>query len=144
MRVNLGSGSRPLAGWLNVDVADIPGVDLVHDLDVSPWPIESGAAEQVVAKDVFEHVKDPITFMTECHRILGPGRVLHIRTPHFRSMDAFTDPTHRRFPTEHTFDYWIEGTIYHAEHNAAYGGVSFVRQAFYIENGSMNIQLRRA
>lgn len=143
MRVNLGSGGRPLAGWVNVDVADIPGVDLVHDLDVGPWPFESGTVEMITAKDVFEHVNNPVLFMTECHRILGPGRTLFIRTPHWRSIDAFTDPTHRRFPTEHTFDYWIPGTIYHSEHNAAYGGVSFEKVSLSVADGAVSVRLRR-
>lgn len=139
MRVNLGSGSRPLAGWLNVDRAAIPGVDYVHDLDVLPWPFaRSCQVEQIAAVDVFEHVADPIGFMTECHRILAPDRMLFIQTPYYRSRDAFTDPTHRRFPTEHTFDYWIPGTLLHSEHNAAYGGISFASVAMKIE---VNIQI---
>jgi predicted SAM-dependent methyltransferase len=139
VRVNLGSGSRPIAGWLNVDRAAIPGVDYVHDLDVAPWPFaKSAEVEQIAAIDVFEHVADAVMFMTECHRLLATGRMLFIQTPHYRSRDAFTDPTHRRFPTEHTFDYWIPGTVLHSEHNAAYGGVSFAQTAMRVES---NIQI---
>lgn len=125
IKLNLGCGSFPIAGYVNVDIANVPGVDVVHDLDVSPWPWETGSVDRIDAKDVFEHVIDAITFVTECHRVLRPGGVLHVRTPHWRSQDAYTDPTHRRFPTEYSFDYWIRGTELFSRHNAAYGGVAF-------------------
>lgn len=143
MRVNLGSGSRPIPGWLNVDCAAIPGVDYVHNLDVAPWPFaRSAEVEQMAAVDVFEHVADPVLFMTECHRVLQKDRLLFIQTPHYQSRDAFTDPTHRRFPTEHTFDYWIPDTLLFAEHNAAYGGVSFAKVSMRI-GANIQITLRK-
>ena len=125
----------------------LPGVDVVHDLDVAPWPWETAEVERIDAKDVFEHVMDPITFMVEAHRVLIPGGLLHIRTPYFKSKDAFTDPTHRRFPTEFTFDYWISGTVLFGLHNAAYGGVSFIKHpsGIYLDaQGSLDVSLVKA
>lgn len=81
--------------------------------------------------------------MTECHRILIPFRPLHIRTPHYQSIDAFTDPTHKRFPTQFTFDYWVPGTIYYEQHNCAYGGVSFTKLNMTIKNGTIDVTLLR-
>jgi hypothetical protein len=141
VKINLGAGSRPMAGYINVDRVNLPRIDIVHDLDVCPWPFEDGRAQEIYAKDIFEHVVDPILFMTECHRILEPAGTLIIRTPHISSLDAFTDPTHKRFPTEFTFDYWVPGTIYHTEHNAAYGAVSFVKSQLGIQDGSMMVYL---
>lgn len=125
MILNLGCGSRIIPDAVNLDISPVPGADVVHDLDVAPWPFPSDTFSMVEAKDVFEHVINPVLFMTECHRVLSPGGFLQLRTPYWRSMDAFTDPTHRRFPTEYTFDYWISGTALHSLHNAAYGAVSF-------------------
>ena len=142
MRVNLGSGSRPIPGWVNVDRANLPTVDVVADLDVCPWPFESGSVDQIAAVDVFEHVADAVMFMTECHRILAPNRLLFIQTPFYRSRDAFTDPTHKRFPTEHTFDYWLPGTVLFNEHNPAYGSVSFAKVTMEIGN-NIQITLRK-
>lgn len=142
MKLNLGAGSRPMPGFVNVDRAALPTVDVVWDLDVAPWPFESGSVEQLAAVDVFEHVADAVMFMTECHRVLAPNRLLFIQTPYYRSRDAFTDPTHRRFPTEHTFDYWMPGTVLFNEHNPAYGGVAFAKVAMHIEN-NIQITLRK-
>jgi predicted SAM-dependent methyltransferase len=115
---------EPLPGWVNVDLVNLPGTDIVHDLDVAPWPLPDGEAIEIRAYDIFEHVNNPLVFMTECHRLLTIGGMLRIQTPHWKSWTAYTDPTHKRFPTEYTFDYWVEGTELF-KHNAAYGGVTF-------------------
>jgi predicted SAM-dependent methyltransferase len=141
VRLNLGCGSRTMEGWVNVDHAEIPGVDVVWDLDAGPWPWADGAVSRIEARDVFEHVTDPILFMTECHRVLEAGGQLFIRTPFYLSPDAFTDPTHKRFPTEHTFDYWVPGTLLFEHHNRAYGGVSFLRKSLEIVDGQQEIIL---
>jgi SAM-dependent methyltransferase len=116
-------------------------VDVVHDLDAGPWPFADGAADAINAEHVFEHVADPVLFMTECHRILAaPGR-LTIVTPYYKSPDAFTDPTHRRFCTEDSFSYWITGNIYHDHSNQQYGGVSFYSRGPRLIGGSLEIVL---
>jgi predicted SAM-dependent methyltransferase len=139
--LNLGCGSDILYDAWNVDRAPLPGVNEVVDLDTSPWPWSDASYSVVRAKDVFEHVADPILFMTQCHRVLASSGLLWIRTPHWSSVDAFTDPTHRRFPTEHTFDYWIRDTLLYRLHNAAYGGVSFTSAGLRADNGSMIVEL---
>jgi predicted SAM-dependent methyltransferase len=126
LKLNLGCGDRRMPGYLGVDISAMSeATELVMDLDEFPWPFDDDSVARIEAKDVFEHVNDAVGFMVECHRILKPTAVLHIRTPHFTNMDAFTDPTHRRFPTQYTFDYWIKGTVLYQHHNRAYGGVTF-------------------
>lgn len=144
MRVNLGSGTDRMEGFVNLDRAKVPGVDMVHDLDVGPWPFADCSVMDIMAKDVFEHVADPILFMTECWRVLEHRGVLNIRTPHWRHRDAYTDPTHRRFPTEHTFDYWIPGTVLHSLHNKAYGDVDFKLEGpVRVQGGAVEIMLSK-
>jgi predicted SAM-dependent methyltransferase len=144
VRLNLGCGSEPRTeGVVNVDIAALPNVDVVHDLDVLPWPFEDACAEIAIAQDVFEHVADPIGFMTEAHRVLELGGTLMIKSPHFRHQDAFTDPTHRRFCTEHTWDYWIKGTHLYERHNPAYGGVAFRLFNRHVIAGSIFVSLHK-
>lgn len=132
-----------MAGAVNVDRIKLPGIDEVWDLDVTPWPWADSSVEAIHARDVFEHVADPIAFMVECHRILIEGCTLWIRTPNIvlSPGDAFTDPTHRRFPTWETFDYWIAGTRFYAEHNGAYGGVTYQLEDRRPDDGSMVVVL---
>lgn len=127
MKINLGAGSKQLEGWVNVDSVYQPGIDVVHDLDVMPWPWADEEADRIVAFDVFEHVNDPIGFMVQSHRVLRPGGKLLIHTSWFGNPESFTDPTHKRFCTEHTFDYWIDGTIFQRLYGKAYGNVVFER-----------------
>jgi len=144
MRLNLGAGVRPIAGWVNTDRCDGPGITDIWDLDEAPWPWKDASAARIEARDIFEHVASAVTFMVECHRILEPGGVLHLHTPYYRNADAFTDPTHRRFPTEHTFDYWIPGTLPY-QHNRFYGGVSFTKVDLHLDaEGALDVMLRKA
>lgn len=144
INLNLGCGSQKMDGFVNLDISPDVGADVVHDLDLAPWPFPSAIAQTIVAQDVFEHVDDALLFMRECHRILISGGELWIKTPHWSHRDAFTDPTHKRFPTEFTFDYWVRGTALWQLHNKAYGGFDFERKTFpRVQNGAMFVHLVR-
>lgn len=144
-RLNLGVGRRPdpSPDVINVDRLDLPGVQVVHDLDVLPWPFGSEAFTEIRAFHVYEHLRDPLGFMAESWRVLGAGGTLTIVVPHWESDNAHTDPTHVRFCTERTWDYWIPGTILHGE--AAYAGaVAFVKEAVTVIGDDIRAELRKA
>jgi len=94
-RLNLGCGTDVRPGFVNLDVAALPGVDVVHDLNVLPLPFEDETFEEILCQDVLEHV-DLIGVLRECHRILQPGGEIHVQSPHFTSAAVHIDPTHRR------------------------------------------------
>jgi hypothetical protein len=144
LRLNLGCGQSRMESWTGVDRVAGPAVDLVHDLDVGPWPWGDESVERILASDVFEHVGDAVMFMVECHRVLEDNSPLFIKTPHYLHRDAYTDPTHRRFPTEHTFDYWVPGTQLYEQGNAAYGAVGFRPGPLWVGNGSIQLTLFKA
>ncbi len=79
MKVNLGSGDRPLPGFLNVDVLpDAEGVDVVADIS-DHLPFEDGSASVVYASHLLEHFPHSrsVDILREWHRILEPdGRLL--------------------------------------------------------------------
>jgi SAM-dependent methyltransferase len=108
-RLNLGCGTDIRAGWVNLDRAALPGVDVVHDLDVLPLPFADGAFAHICAKDVLEHV-DYIPLLREIHRVLRPNGTLEIQVPHFTSADNYIDPTHVRRFSIRTFDFFIAGS----------------------------------
>jgi Methyltransferase domain len=120
MLLNLGAGSFPEPGWVNVDAVALPGIDAVHDLDTFPWPWPDGQVQRIKAYDVFEHVDKPLEFMRECWRVLEPGGMLDIHSCYWRSKNAFTDPTHKRACTDETWDYWVPGTYLNQRYGAAY------------------------
>lgn len=104
-RLNLGCGRDIREGWINLDCASLPGVDVVHDLTRLPLPFADNEFDEICCKDILEHL-DYIPVLRDIHRILKPGGKLLIRVPHFTSKDAYGDPTHCRFFTIHTFRYF--------------------------------------
>ena len=95
--VDLGCGNRKFPGAVGVDISPDTGADVVHDLDVFPWPLEDSSFDEVLMQDVIEHVEDPYRVMSEVHRISRPGAIVQLRTPHFSSALAYGDPTHRHY-----------------------------------------------
>ena len=144
MRLNLGAGSVPEPGYLNVDTVDLPGIDQVWDLDQFPWPWESSTAERIRAFDVFEHIDKPLEFMRECHRVLRPNGLLDIHTCFWQSENAYTDPTHKRYCTEKTFDYWCPETEFGEKYGAAYArGVAFRKMLVQLRGQELVVILER-
>lgn len=103
--LNLGSGHKKLPGAINLDITDRTSPDVVHDLDLRPWPFPDDTFREIHAYDVLEHLRDVIATLEEIHRISKPGARVLITVPHFSSANAFTDPTHKRFFGVDSFSY---------------------------------------
>jgi SAM-dependent methyltransferase len=118
--INLGAGSeaRLHPNYVNVDSLPAEGIDTVHNLMEFPWPFDDGSADEIRAIDLIEHLPvhtrdyEPtlVKFVEEAHRILRPGGVLFMQTPHWQSPNLFIDPTHVRGFDERSFDYFDETT----------------------------------
>lgn len=95
--LDVGCGSAKTPGAVGLDVSAETDADIVHDLDVFPYPIEDDSFDQILLQDVIEHVAEPIGVFEELHRIARPGARVQLRTPHFSSVLAYGDPTHRHY-----------------------------------------------
>jgi SAM-dependent methyltransferase len=104
--LNLGCGLKHVPDGVNLDVTPATNPDVVHDLNVRPWPFESGTFEEVRANDVIEHLDDIVATMEEIHRVCSPGAVVRITVPHFSCSNAFTDITHRHYFSYFSFHYF--------------------------------------
>lgn len=103
--LSLGCGFLKHDGAVTIDIRPEAKPDILHDLEKIPWPLRSIDFDVVYAIDILEHLYDVFPAMDEIHRVLKPGGILHIRTDYYKSENAFTDPTHRHYFTESSFDY---------------------------------------
>ena len=108
-RLNLGSGRQPAADAVNLDISARARPDVVHDLNVVPWPFDESTFDEILGYDVLEHVKDVVTFMQEVHRVAAPDAVVRLTVPHFSSANSWRDPTHVRAFAHDSLDYFVEG-----------------------------------
>ena len=92
--LDIGCGSSKTPGAVGLDISADTDADIVHDLDVFPYPIEDSSFDQILLQDVIEHVGEPIRVFEELHRLARPGARIQLRTPHFSSVLAYGDPTH--------------------------------------------------
>lgn len=107
VRLNLGCGARPIDGYINVDKRPgIPGINMVHDLDVYPWPFDDASVDEIVMDQCLEHLVDRNRAMKEIYRILKKGGKATICVPHFTWQYAYADPTHRHLFSYRTFFYY--------------------------------------
>lgn len=109
-KLNFGCGEKILSGYVNVDIVNIPGVDIVINLEKTPYPFNDEEFDEIYADNVLEHLEHFIPIMQELHRILKQQGKLIIKVPHFTSHDAWAHPQHTRAFTYESFDFFTRGT----------------------------------
>jgi len=79
-RLHVGCGQEAIAGWINVDIRELPGVDRVVDV-TEGLPYSDLAA--IYAEHFLEHLslEQGLAFLRECRRALTPDGVLRLSTP---------------------------------------------------------------
>jgi len=107
-KLNVGCGHDIKSGWINLDIADLPGVDVVHNLNVLPLPFDDNSFDNILCLDVLEHL-EYIPVLEEFHRILSPDGILRIQVQHFTSRYSFGDPTHKKQFSIMTFEFFVKG-----------------------------------
>jgi SAM-dependent methyltransferase len=123
-KLNLGCGWDVRPGFVNADLAPLPGVEVVLAGDEG-LPFRDASFDAIIAKDVLEHLGDPTASLREAHRVLRPDGVLVLSTVHFTSRDLYVDPTHRRGFSVRTLGFFATGAA--AVDRTYYGGFAFSR-----------------
>lgn len=106
--LDLGCGQRKVRGAIGIDFNSNTDADVIHDLTQFPYPFENNYFEEIYCNHILEHLPDLVKVMEELHRVAKPKCKIFIAVPYWTSYRAFVDPTHVRFFTEKTFDYFTE------------------------------------
>lgn len=114
--VDLGCGTSKVSGAIGIDRLSLPEVDIICNFENS-LPLKSDSVDTLYASHVIEHVSNLIPFMEEIYRVCKPGASVFIVAPYYTSRGAFRDPTHVRFITEDTFQYFQNPTPYRIKTN---------------------------
>ena len=114
MRLDLGGGTKntKAPGHINIDIADIEGVDIVWDLNnglpKDKLKNEWGNIEGIRCHQVVEHLDTVIPMMNDSYEAMKEGAILEISTP-LAFTDAWAqDPTHKKMFVRRTFDYFCD------------------------------------
>jgi len=83
IKLNLASGENIKKGYINTDIREIQGINLVIDHEKYPLPFEEGIVSEIICQDFLEHISWRKTrwFLAECHRVLKPKGKIYIQTP---------------------------------------------------------------
>jgi len=105
MKLHLGCGNDYKEGYINCDWTDKVKVDKIIDLE-KPLPFKDNSVNEIIAYHVLEHINNFIPLMHELYRICKKEAIIKIKTPFYSAWGQFNDPTHVRFFTPYTFDYF--------------------------------------
>jgi predicted SAM-dependent methyltransferase len=100
IRLNLGCASRPLPGYINIDLDTLeeireryPNIDLpkgieIFQYDIFNLPFEDGVVDEVRSESMLEHLSflEEKAFFYEMLRVLHPGGSLIFSVPDFEEL----------------------------------------------------------
>lgn len=110
LRLHLGSGRSPSSDpdTLNVDLVELPGVDILADLNEPLDLLRSDSVSEVKTRHTFEHIREFLPLMGELHRVCRSKAQIEIVVPHFSNPYFYSDPTHVRSFGLYTMHYFCD------------------------------------
>jgi len=106
LKLDIGCGISKRDGFMGIDIIPLISVDVVHDLNQFPYPLEGNCTSEVWMDNVLEHLEKPLQVVEEIFRISKNKAKITISVPYFRSWYATIDPTHRNFFGVNWFNYF--------------------------------------
>jgi ubiquinone/menaquinone biosynthesis C-methylase UbiE len=104
--LDIGCGDNKIDDAVGIDIVDLEPVDILASADAQYLPFQEDSVDKIYCNHVIEHLDDVVSFIEELCRTVRSGGEIVIRTPHFTSYGAYTDPTHKQFFGYYSFDYF--------------------------------------
>ena len=89
----IGGAGRVVAGYVNIDLVAMPGVDVAADAEQLPFA--SDIFQRVECDAVLEHVRHPERVIEEIRRVAAPGGYIHLVTPFCHPFHAYPEDFRR-------------------------------------------------
>jgi len=108
--LDIGCGNNKYKGDMHdtvtgLDKVALPGVDVIHDMEIFPYPFNTETFDKAIMQHSLEHVsranRENIKIIEEVHRILKPSGTLIVEVP--IGQWFYYDPTHTNYVG---FWYW--------------------------------------
>jgi len=118
IQLDIGCGETERKNFVRLDKRKLPGVDIVHDLEVIPYPLPDDCCLTIVGLHIIEHLKPWLItdIFNELWRIMKIGGRLALNTPYAGSFGWHQDYSHCTSFNEASFTYFDPGyplyTIY--------------------------------
>ena len=135
MKLHLGCGNDYLEGWFNCDKSKDVAPDMVVDLEY-PLPFKDNSIDEVKIFHTLEHINNFVPLMHELHRITKKDAQIKIKVPFYSAWGQFNDPTHVRFFTPFTFNYFKKNNYSHE--------VRTTKDMFEVEKVKINFGIGRS
>ena len=106
--LDVGCGFAKHKYYTGMDRVKLDGVDIVHDAEDIPWPLENESCSIIIMSQIIEHIKPWLTIdvINECWRLLEPKGYLCIKVPYGMNASYIQDPTHCNPWNESTPNYF--------------------------------------
>jgi predicted SAM-dependent methyltransferase len=115
--LDLGCGNKKKIGSIGIDINLNTDADIIHDLNIFPYPFKESTFDEIHGDNVIEHLDNVVKVMEELYRISKDKGIIIIKVPYFRSRYAYIDPTHKHFFTVDSFTYYDPSHIHHTLYN---------------------------
>lgn len=82
-KLNLGCGRNPLPDYVNIDIVNYPGVNIVYDISKLNDVVAESIADEILAKDVIEHfnIKDVYPMLCTWSKLLKKDGIIILEFP---------------------------------------------------------------
>ena len=116
-KLNLGCGLSKKEGYINIDKDEKVNPDIITDITITPWIWITNDIERIEMNNLAEHIIPFIEVVQECHHVLKNKGILWIKVPLLKTKGnleeiqesisfCFSDPTHVRYFTTRSFEYF--------------------------------------
>jgi SAM-dependent methyltransferase len=104
IKLDLGCGKyKKREGFIGVDIADLPTVDLKFDLE-KPIPIEDNAVDEIYSGRCLEHIKNLEGLLGEIVRICKNGARVEFHLPYWTRFSSIPKIWHHHYFNSNSFD----------------------------------------